>query len=404
MRGGTIFMLVNDNSENQNKRSIKIKSRIKIMSIFGAMLLLILVLLTLLLQKSVYISELKQNWSQALYYLDSAMEDSKLLVDENKELEDEKEALEVEKDLLFLKSLISASSENEGYINLLKENNILLEEKKILTEEKRVLAEENEELQLSLDETASKIYEVLSQGDKLRTMRNEVTNMFASSLEMLNLHKLPLWASEPEKTSGDSFGGTEELEDLKLDLTNVAEDMAVFTVLAGVIDDFLNSIPKGYPCDNRVISSKFGYRINPFYNAEEAKNTDNELINSYTDEFSTSIVQPDEPTIPIEEIEFHSGIDIPMNLEDSVYATADGIVRLAKDNKDGYGNLVIIDHAYGYSTYYAHNSKLLVKEGDKVERGNVIALSGSTGRSKGVHTHYEVRLNEKACNPMPYLS
>ena len=98
----------------------------------------------------------------------------------------------------------------------------------------------------------------------------------------------------------------------------------------------------------------------------------------------------------------HTGIDIAAGTGTNVIAANDGTV-IFSGYYGGYGYAVIIDHGGKISTLYAHNSKLLVKEGDKVKRGQNIAKSGSTGLSTGPHVHFEVRENGQHKNPMPYL-
>ncbi|SHJ35563.1 murein hydrolase activator EnvC family protein, partial [Lutispora thermophila] len=100
---------------------------------------------------------------------------------------------------------------------------------------------------------------------------------------------------------------------------------------------------------------------------------------------------------------FHSGVDLKVPSGSSVVAANAGKVILAK-YYGGYGNTVIIDHGGKISTLYAHNSKLLVKEGDTVTRGQVIAKSGSTGVSTGPHLHFEVRINGEPKDPLPYIT
>lgn len=100
--------------------------------------------------------------------------------------------------------------------------------------------------------------------------------------------------------------------------------------------------------------------------------------------------------------EFHQGIDIANNPDTLIYATADGTVRLAGWSH-GYGQMVLIDHGYGFSTLFGHTSKSLVKTGDRVTRGQVIAYMGTTGRSTGAHLHYEVWKNARPLNPMTFL-
>ncbi len=100
--------------------------------------------------------------------------------------------------------------------------------------------------------------------------------------------------------------------------------------------------------------------------------------------------------------EFHPGIDISGRLGTPIYATADGLVRVSSWNS-GYGNLVLLQHDFGFSTRYAHNSRLLVKVGERVKRGQVIALMGTTGKSSGVHCHYEVWRYDSRKNPVQFL-
>lgn len=99
---------------------------------------------------------------------------------------------------------------------------------------------------------------------------------------------------------------------------------------------------------------------------------------------------------------FHEGLDFPANIGTPIHAAADGIVSEAALTPD-YGNLVKIEHGSGLETRYAHASKLLVKKGDRVVKGQTIALVGSTGRSTGPHLHYEIRLNGNALDPKQYL-
>ena len=95
----------------------------------------------------------------------------------------------------------------------------------------------------------------------------------------------------------------------------------------------------------------------------------------------------------------HQGIDLPYPTGTPVYAAFDGKVRMA-DWNSGYGNLVVLRHANGLETYYAHCSELKVKAGDWVHAGDVIALGGSTGRSSGPHLHFETRYKGYAFDPM----
>ncbi|MGA1861674.1 peptidoglycan DD-metalloendopeptidase family protein [Deferribacter thermophilus] len=117
------------------------------------------------------------------------------------------------------------------------------------------------------------------------------------------------------------------------------------------------------------ISSKFGYRISPFTGRRV----------------------------------FHEGVDIAARYGAPVKATAKGIVIYA-GYKPGYGKLVTIDHGFGYVTRYAHNSKILVKVGQRVNKGDIIAKVGSSGHSTGPHVHYEVLVNGVPVNPLEFIN
>lgn len=98
----------------------------------------------------------------------------------------------------------------------------------------------------------------------------------------------------------------------------------------------------------------------------------------------------------------HHGLDIAVNTGTPVKAAAKGRVSFAGNN-GGYGLLVIIDHGNGVETRYAHNSRINVKVGQYVSRGDVVALSGNTGSSTGPHVHFEIRLKGNSVNPLNYL-
>lgn len=99
----------------------------------------------------------------------------------------------------------------------------------------------------------------------------------------------------------------------------------------------------------------------------------------------------------------HGGIDLAGPLGTPVYATADGIVARSEWNNGGYGNLVEINHGQGIETRYGHLSRLIARPGQRVRRGELIGLMGSTGRSTGSHLHYEVRIDGRAVNPIPFM-
>jgi len=128
----------------------------------------------------------------------------------------------------------------------------------------------------------------------------------------------------------------------------------------------LQFIPSGYPIENNGITSKFGYRIHPTLHRRE----------------------------------FHRGIDLKAKMRTPIYATADGIVEWAGYHRQsGYGHLIIIQHNYGFKTYFGHLNKIVVKSGRFVKKGELIGYTGNSGMSNGPHLHYEVRYMSRAINP-----
>lgn len=131
-----------------------------------------------------------------------------------------------------------------------------------------------------------------------------------------------------------------------------------------------NSIPVGWPVSGGGrITSGFGARLSPFTKQKS----------------------------------YHYGVDIAGAYGSPILVVADGTVTFA-GWKNGYGWFVIVKHANGYETAYGHNSKLLVTAGQKIKRGDKVALIGNTGRTTGIHCHFEVRIDGEYKNPMPYLS
>lgn len=99
----------------------------------------------------------------------------------------------------------------------------------------------------------------------------------------------------------------------------------------------------------------------------------------------------------------HKGIDIAARTGEPILAPARGIVRFAGNKGNGYGNMVEIDHGYGYVTRFAHASRLLVHTGQEVKRGDLIALVGATGLVTGPHLHYEVEIDGKQVDPLNFI-
>ena len=136
--------------------------------------------------------------------------------------------------------------------------------------------------------------------------------------------------------------------------------------------DMLAHIPAIMPLkvmDLKYVSSNFGYRPDPIYKVKK----------------------------------FHGGMDFSAPMGTEVYVTGDGVVVDVDKSFWGYGNMVTIEHGYGYVTRYAHLQSAAVKKGQILKRGQLIGFVGNTGKTTGVHLHYEVRKNNVPINPINFF-
>lgn len=169
-----------------------------------------------------------------------------------------------------------------------------------------------------------------------------------------------------ESLSPDAFSKEMSLLTKKFD--QQGQQLASLQNLFITRDNIKSAIPQGRPVKGGFLSSAYGYRIDPF----NGKKT------------------------------FHSGIDFAAKEGSKVIAVADGLVSFT-GKRNGYGQIVEIDHGNGYVTRYAHNKKIVVKQGDRIKKGETIALMGSTGRSTGPHVHFEVLREGEKINPFKFI-
>jgi len=176
---------------------------------------------------------------------------------------------------------------------------------------------------------------------------------------------------------GQEFqGGSAEVPDLTVALDTLEEQLADRQRQLSVLESLMSTrslgeriLPGGWPIIGGWISSHFGYRSDPFTGRGA----------------------------------FHAGVDFAAPAGSKVISTGPGTVSYS-GYKNGYGYVVEITHPTGYLTRYGHNSRNLVREGQTVQKGDAIAIIGSTGRSTGTHVHFEVERNGNTLNPMKYLS
>ncbi len=244
---------------------------------------------------------------------------------------------------------------------------------------------------------------------KEKTLKRELTNM-QLQFEFLNkkmreaqlvlaeieerdnhLYRIYFEANPiPEEQRRAGFGGINRYRDLegfdnsKL-IKNSAKNLDILTKqiviqsisldeitkLAENKEKLLAAIPAIQPVKNEDltrIASGYGYRTDPFTKARK----------------------------------FHYGMDFTSPRGTPVYATGDGVATRVDANATGYGNHIVIDHGYGYESLYAHLYKYNIKVGQKVQRGDIIAFVGSTGRSEAPHLHYEVFKDSERINPINF--
>lgn len=230
-------------------------------------------------------------------------------------------------------------------------------------------------------------YEIL--GDKLDEMNELLEDMQQRDD---NIYRVIFEADPiPSSVRKGGFGGVDRYENLygykssdlvvevarKLDI--VASQLYIQSksydevfAMAKNKSQMLACIPAIIPVKEseiKQISSYFGYRTDPIYKVTK----------------------------------YHSGMDFAASPGTGVYATGDGVVVKVESNYWGYGNVITIDHGYGYKTRYAHLKKMEVKKGQKVKRGQLIGTVGSTGKATGPHLHYEVLKNDEAVNPLHFF-
>ncbi len=152
--------------------------------------------------------------------------------------------------------------------------------------------------------------------------------------------------------------------------TNLQERVDLAKVTSEEMFALMQHVPNGSPIEYRGITSRFGYRTHPTLHKKE----------------------------------FHRGSDMKAPMKTPIYATADAIVEWASIHKrSGYGNLIILDHSFGFKTYFGHLNKIVVKSGQFIKRGDLIGYTGNSGMSNGPHLHYEVRFIQRALNPFWFV-
>jgi murein DD-endopeptidase MepM/ murein hydrolase activator NlpD len=241
-----------------------------------------------------------------------------------------------------------------------------------LDEQKRELAQVRSEAENQLNALAVRLGQMQSQVLRIEALGQRVTEVTGLSKSEFDFDQLPARGGPAEPLDSEPLARVDfiqTLDELALQIDDRARQLEVMEQLVSQHDLDREMAPAGQPTKLGWLSSYFGKRTDPFNGRRE----------------------------------MHKGMDFAGQMGADVIATAAGVVTWA-GKRYGYGQLVEINHGNGIATRYGHCNALLVKVGDRVDQGQVIALMGSSGRSTGPHVHYEVLNNGRQVNPAKYVS
>jgi murein DD-endopeptidase MepM/ murein hydrolase activator NlpD len=226
-----------------------------------------------------------------------------------------------------------------------------------LRHDQETLKKQYRQLQSTVNDTNQRL-------DSLQSLATEV----AMTYGVLRYHPAAFDQSDNPVTPEDAFDrSVEQYTFLKRNAATIATSSSGLRLISAMSFADSTYTPSIWPVMGHITDS-FGERLDPF-SGEGA---------------------------------FHTGVDVASDYGAPVHATADGIVTIA-ENHAGYGRLVVIDHGFGITTWYAHLSSFSGIAGQHVKRGEVVGYTGISGRSTGPHVHYEVRVNNAPVNPWRYM-
>jgi murein DD-endopeptidase MepM/ murein hydrolase activator NlpD len=247
-----------------------------------------------------------------------------------------------------------------------------------LQQQERMLAEQRQEIEttrrnaeIHLNALAQRLGYMQAQMLRINALGQRLTRMAGLDKREFDFTEEPAMGG-PESSAALSSPPVEDfiksLDDLSANIEKRTQSLAVMEGL--MMDRQLQAAvyPGGWPTEGGWMSSGFGLRTDPFSGHKA----------------------------------YHEGVDIASRLGSSIKAMGGGVVSYAGP-KDGYGLLVEINHGNGVATRYGHASAVLVKVGDRIQKGQDVALVGSSGRSTGPHLHFEVLQGGRAVNPQSYL-
>jgi len=243
----------------------------------------------------------------------------------------------------------------------------------------KLLNIENERLQDRYHELNDQVKTAQQQVSELVKRDNEVYRVIFEASPIPDSARAKALAQDEEIARVENMRGSELLNSIINSLNSLGHYIAAQKNSYGEIDNLIKNkekllaaTPAIQPVSNKDltrIASGFGYRIDPIYKT----------------------------------VKLHAGLDFAAPLGTPIYATANGTVAVAGNTGNGYGIHVVINHGYGYETLYGHMSRVKVRAGQAVKRGEVIGWVGSTGKSTGPHCHYEVHKNGQKIDPVYFF-
>jgi murein DD-endopeptidase MepM/ murein hydrolase activator NlpD len=246
------------------------------------------------------------------------------------------------------------------------------------TKEKMLMRENEALLQnyLALDEQTKKLQQQLAQLEK---RDNEVYRAIFEANPIPDSAREKELQQKKEMQLVQGMGQFDLESSILKTLTNLTHRMNAQERSYAQIDQFIKNKEELLACtpaiqplsnkDLKRIASGFGHRIDPVYKT----------------------------------VKFHAGLDFTAPQGTPIYASANGVVKIAAHLGTGYGNHVVINHGYGYETLYGHMFRIKAKPGQRVKRGEIIGYVGSTGKSTGPHCHYEVHKNGRPLDPVYFF-
>ena len=247
----------------------------------------------------------------------------------------------------------------------------------IMSPNERAINRENENLQLNLDLLSKRIAESSTVLNQLQERDNNIYRMYFEANPIPNEQRKAGFGGVNRYKSLDGYDNSKMIKQLTKDIDILSKQLVIqsksldeIVILAKEKEKMLASIPAILPVklvDLTRMASGYKWRMHPILKIRK----------------------------------FHKGMDFTAPTGTPIYASGNGKV-IRSSRSATYGRVVYINHGYGYTTIYAHMSKIKAKRGQNVKRGDLIGYVGNTGRSVSAHLHYEVRKNGKALNPINF--